>query len=129
MSANKMIGVSAALGNSRHNASRRESPARLEHETHRVGDDLDDDLHHGPDRELSIVVAPVEQLGVLAVRPERVEQRHALAEEEDQGANVDARVLGPHVDEDHARVKLLDDGVPLVRRSDPLRRIWSTQCK
>jgi hypothetical protein len=26
-------------------------------------------------------------------------------------------------------VKLLDDGVPLVRRSDPLRRIWSTQCK
>ena len=30
---------------------------RLEHETHRVGDDLDDDLHYGPDREIVVIVA------------------------------------------------------------------------
>ena len=42
------------------------------------------------------------------------------AEEEDQGADVDARVLGPEVDQYHARVELLNDGVSLVCCRDSL---------
>ncbi len=44
-----------------------------------------------------------------------------MAEEEEQGADVDVSELGPHIRQDHARVEPLDDDVPLMRRGGPLR--------
>jgi hypothetical protein len=59
MNANKTICVRRRFGQLAPYCERLESTTRLEHDANRVGDDLDDDLHHGPKRELAFVVASV----------------------------------------------------------------------